>query len=87
MSRLRKPSKRILAALRTALHQDWRNKRTKAQSGLCFYCQKPMTQPTLDHVIPLSKGGADHWENTVAACFVCNQAKADQNLYEFAGIE
>ena len=36
-----------------------------------------MLVPTLDHVIALGRGGPDTFENTVAACRLCNQAKAD----------
>ena len=32
---------------------------------------------TLDHVVPLARGGPDSEANTVAACEACNGAKAD----------
>lgn len=76
-----RPSKRLLAQLAANKHITWRQKRVKAQDGLCFYCQRVMKPPhrtaTLDHVIPLSRGGADHWENTVAACEPCNREKGN----------
>jgi 5-methylcytosine-specific restriction endonuclease McrA len=48
----------------------------------CQYCTKSFTrtQLTLDHVIPLSRGGRTNWENIVAACGPCNSRKGD-NLY------
>ncbi len=45
---------------------------------LCLYCgqQFARSQLTRDHVIPLSHGGADCWENVVSACGRCNTRKA-----------
>lgn len=50
----------------------------------CQYCGKYLllSEVTIDHVIPRSKGGANHWENVVAACESCNSRKADQTLKE-----
>jgi 5-methylcytosine-specific restriction endonuclease McrA len=44
---------------------------------LCCYCgsQKRPEQLTRDHVVPLSRGGGDHWKNVVTACKPCNQKK------------
>ena len=30
---------------------------------------------TLDHVVPMAEGGNGHWDNLVAACYRCNQAR------------
>ncbi len=32
---------------------------------------------TLDHIVPLSMGGADDMENLQASCFACNQFKSN----------
>jgi 5-methylcytosine-specific restriction endonuclease McrA len=37
---------------------------------------------TLDHVIPVSHGGRNVFENLVAACHVCNSLKADRTPEE-----
>lgn len=44
---------------------------------LCLYCGRdvPRQHLTRDHVVPLSRGGRDIWENVVAACFHCNSRK------------
>lgn len=55
----------------------WRARRVAEQAGLCFYCKKPMPQPTLDHVVPLSRGGSHSYDNTVAACEPCNVVKGN----------
>lgn len=46
----------------------------------CAYCDKKAT--TIDHVIPISRGGKNVWENLVAACAKCNNHKADKLLSE-----
>jgi 5-methylcytosine-specific restriction endonuclease McrA len=47
---------------------------------LCLYCGHEYSRPSLtrDHVLPLSKGGRDIWENVVTACFHCNSRKANR---------
>jgi 5-methylcytosine-specific restriction endonuclease McrA len=49
-------------------------------SHLCLYCGRQFNRPSLtrDHVLPISKGGADTWENVVTACFHCNSRKANR---------
>jgi 5-methylcytosine-specific restriction endonuclease McrA len=44
---------------------------------LCLYCGNHFTRGDLtrDHVVPLSKGGRDRWENVVTACLHCNVKK------------
>ncbi|MCO7204165.1 HNH endonuclease [Microbacterium sp. CnD16-F] len=46
----------------------------------CAYCGKSAT--TIDHVLPRSRGGADSWENLVAACLRCNNVKGDRTPQE-----
>ena len=35
------------------------------------------TYPTLDHIIPLAKGGTHTWNNVQCACAMCNSEKRD----------
>jgi|TARA_B110000971_G_C19985390_1_gene489327 5-methylcytosine-specific restriction endonuclease McrA len=46
----------------------------------CQYCAssfEPQTL-TLDHVLPISKGGKTSWTNIVSACRPCNTAKSNK---------
>jgi 5-methylcytosine-specific restriction endonuclease McrA len=45
-----------------------------AYGGLCAYCKKNKAA-SLDHVIPLSRGGEHCIENVVPACLDCNCSK------------
>lgn len=50
----------------------------------CQYCGLTLAagRLTVDHVLPQSRGGAWAWTNLVAACPVCNAAKADRTPEE-----
>ena len=49
-------------------------------SGQCQYCGTSVDRKvaTLDHVLPVSKGGKTTWENCVTACGPCNSHKSDK---------
>jgi len=53
----------------------------------CLYCgtRKSRHELTRDHVLPVSRGGTDKWENVVAACKRCNWTK-DNKIPEEAGM-
>lgn len=57
------------------------------QVGLCWYCDRPMTdgnaRATIDHRVPLGRGGANTRENQVAACYGCNRTKGILTEEEF----
>jgi 5-methylcytosine-specific restriction endonuclease McrA len=46
----------------------------------CQYCDIPVTEKTatLDHVLPISKGGKSNWTNLTTACKPCNWSKSDK---------
>ena len=48
-------------------------------NGQCAYCEEIVekTKATVDHVLPVSKGGKSTWENCVTACGHCNALKSD----------
>lgn len=45
----------------------------------CQYCGSHR-ELTVDHVVPLSKGGGNSWSNLVTACAGCNQRKGSNTL-------
>lgn len=47
----------------------------------CVYCGKPAS--TLDHLVPVNKGGGNTKENAVPACRSCNSSKQDKSLLSF----
>ena len=47
--------------------------------GLCAYCNDP-SHLTMDHVMPLARGGAHDTENIAAACGPCNRSKGNTKL-------
>lgn len=52
----------------------------------CQYCGATDLPLTLDHVIPVSRGGGHDWTNLVASCVSCNNSKGDRTPSE-AGME
>lgn len=54
--------------------QWWKRKRS---SGICHYCRKvfPPAELTMDHIIPLSRGGKTEKYNVIACCKDCNTKK------------
>ncbi len=50
----------------------------------CQYCghRYPSSELSLDHVIPLSRGGRSSWENVVCACLACNVRKGSRTPQE-----
>jgi 5-methylcytosine-specific restriction endonuclease McrA len=51
----------------------------KLNLGVCYYCQQKVDGKllTMDHVVPLSRGGQSSRSNIVAACKPCNIKKKD----------
>ena len=49
----------------------------------CQYCGS-REQLTLDHVMPVSRGGKSTWENVVTACYPCNARKGSKTPEEAA---
>jgi 5-methylcytosine-specific restriction endonuclease McrA len=46
----------------------------------CAYCGNKFENLTMDHVIPLSKGGRHEIDNIVPACRFCNGSKHNKPL-------
>lgn len=54
--------------------QWWKRKCAK---GLCHYCGRPTPAKalTMDHIVPIARGGSSTKGNVVPACKACNTAK------------
>ena len=50
----------------------------------CNYCGKEEENLTVGHILPLSRGGPDHPDNTVWICKECNLKKSNKRLYEYS---
>jgi 5-methylcytosine-specific restriction endonuclease McrA len=56
-----------------------------AHKGLCFYCEKPLTEyRCLEHLTPLSRGGKNQPFNLVYSCKSCNSKKRQMSLEDYA---
>lgn len=56
--------------------------------NICGYCGRTFSDMRLtrEHIVPISRGGKDKWENVITACCDCNHKKDDQ-LLEECGME
>lgn len=61
---------------RAALRRRW-----VGQGRSCAYCSAPAT--TLDHVVPLVRGGTNYEGNLVPCCRRCNSSKAGRTIIEW----
>jgi 5-methylcytosine-specific restriction protein A len=54
--------------------QWWKRKCAK---GVCYYCGRstPPGELTMDHIVPLARGGRSTKGNLVPACKTCNNQK------------
>ena len=62
--------------------QWWKRQCAK---GRCYYCGSltPAADLTMDHIVPLSRGGKTTKSNVVPACKACNSKKKNQLLMEW----
>lgn len=47
----------------------------------CSYCGAQ--SKTIDHIVPVAHGGANHWSNLTASCFKCNQSKRTSPMLQW----
>ena len=66
---VRVPFKKIILSRKNILRRDGHR---------CLYCGRGDVPLTVDHVLPLSRGGEETWENLVSACVKCNNKKGDR---------
>lgn len=73
-----------LGVLSTLTEDEWRLV-VYTLNQTCTYCGKKMDilSLTMDHVVPMSKGGTNTVDNVTVACLSCNVIKSDRDLDEF----
>jgi len=54
----------------------------KIYNSPCFYCGS-LNKITIDHIVPISRGGTHSIGNLVAACAFCNGSKSSKFLVEW----
>ena len=59
----------------------WQN---KLASGICYYCERkfPPKELTMDHLVPLARGGTSVKSNLVVCCKECNTRKKTSLPFE-----
>ncbi len=69
--------KREKSKARLLRNSQWWKRRKS--SGLCHYCGAKFApaELTMDHIVPISRGGKSSKGNTVPACKTCNNQKKD----------
>jgi len=63
-----------------------RNKLFERDKWICRYCGERVSieNATLDHLVPISKGGSDAPENLATCCLICNAIKSGKTYEEAA---
>lgn len=64
--------------------EDWNEIQAK-YNYCCAYCHLPVKNPTIDHIVPLSRGGLHEYSNLAPACGPCNKSKGPKLLTEWSG--
>lgn len=65
-----------LGIVNTLTRLEWETV-LNSSKGFCVYCERQVGIENLgiDHITPVSKGGANAFENITASCFDCNCKK------------
>lgn len=82
IARKHKRRVRILTARGSFTASEWELKKQEFDYR-CAYCGRKTKNLTVDHYIPLSKGGTNYIDNIVPACIRCNKQKWTKAPSEF----
>lgn len=74
-----------MSVKRRQIGKEVRRELWERENRRCGYCgiKIGLCEVTVDHKIPLSRGGPDCRENMVCSCVGCNKLKADKTVEEF----
>ncbi|MFQ5579528.1 MAG: HNH endonuclease [Nitrospiria bacterium] len=77
--------KKEKSAARTLRNSQWW-KRQKS-IGVCHYCHQQFrsSELTMDHIVPMIRGGRSTKGNVVPSCKACNTEKRDNLLMDWKG--
>ena len=58
--------------------------KAKIQASVCYHCGKKVSSQelTMDHLVPLARGGRTGKNNVVPSCKKCNSEKSFKTLVE-----
>lgn len=75
----------VIPEKRRPISSDIKYELYMRQKGICCYCGQYVTlsEATIDHIIPLCKGGKNEKSNFQCTCKKCNQLKASWNEDDF----
>ncbi|MFC8065537.1 HNH endonuclease [Streptomyces sp. NPDC057293] len=79
--------RRARNVIRRSQGADWQNFADSLEYVLiiandpCVYCGAPAK--SVDHVVPVARGGSGEWTNLAPACLSCNSSKCDEPLLAF----
>lgn len=76
--------KREKAKARELRHSVWWKQ--QLGKGRCHHCGErfPAAELTMDHVVPIARGGVSSKKNVVPSCKACNSAKGHRTKAELA---
>ena len=59
--------------------------RDKLREGVCYYCEETFSagELTMDHLVPVARGGQSTRSNCVVSCKGCNTAKGTRTAAEW----
>ena len=77
-----------MSAQRRRMSPEDRRELWEIQNRRCGYCgtQIGIREVTVDHIIPLSRGGPDCADNVICSCKPCNELKRDRTVEEFRAL-
>lgn len=82
-ARSRHKRRMLLAGLSNLTAAEWTAIQAM-QGGACAYCLT-VAKLSMEHVVPLSRGGSNTMANVVGACRPCNSSKKARTIEEWMG--
>ncbi len=72
-----------MVARRNSTYRQGIVKKKFRRGQTCYWCSRPIEQhtATIDHVIPLSRGGSNAASNCVLTCYDCNQERGNRDVF------